>query len=162
MNIIMKSGRTFGRDVEYYLAGPMTGLPEYNYPAFEKAEVLLAENGITVRSPHRIDHQQHTFVGYGAGGTFCDRILSDGRFPAKVCRAGKDDAIHNTERGSLPYSVYLKAGYRLLLECGGIIMLHGWTQSRGTRHELYVARSLGYPVFAMGEGYLMELQSDEG
>lgn len=126
MNIIMKSGRTFTRDIEYYLAGPMTGLPELNYPAFEKAVAQLQEHGIKVRSPHAIDYEETPET-----------------------------------RGQLPYSTYLKGGYRLLLECGGIIMLNGWTRSRGTKHELYIARSLGYPVFTLGEGFMMELESDE-
>ena len=28
-----------------YVAGPMTGLPDYNYPAFDGAAALLAERG---------------------------------------------------------------------------------------------------------------------
>lgn len=35
-----------------YLAGPMTGLPEFNYPAFAEAAARMRENGWTVLSPH--------------------------------------------------------------------------------------------------------------
>lgn len=38
-----------------YVAGPMTGLPDYNRPAFREATRLLELNGFTVLSPER-DH----------------------------------------------------------------------------------------------------------
>lgn len=43
------------RDITYYLAGPMTGLPEYNYPEFTWAcEWLRSHQGLTVASPHEV------------------------------------------------------------------------------------------------------------
>lgn len=36
---------------DYYIAGPMTGLPELNYPAFHQAEKFLTEGGLTVENP---------------------------------------------------------------------------------------------------------------
>lgn len=38
----------------YYIAGPMTGLPEYNYPAFEEAARRLRRRGLDVVSPHEL------------------------------------------------------------------------------------------------------------
>jgi hypothetical protein len=38
----------------YYIAGPMTGLPEYNYPAFKEAATRLRRRGMDVCSPHEI------------------------------------------------------------------------------------------------------------
>ena len=34
-----------------YLSGPMTGLPDYNRPAFEAAKVMLTDAGYAVLSP---------------------------------------------------------------------------------------------------------------
>lgn len=35
-----------------YIAGPMSGLPEFNYPAFREAEAVLRALGYAVESPH--------------------------------------------------------------------------------------------------------------
>lgn len=169
MNIINKPGHEFDFSLWYYLAGPMTGHPEYNYPAFEKATTVLEENGVKVKSPHLIDHQQHEFKSTPYSSIHsCVRMMTeigpDGREYGRDCGEQPDHAIHNLRLGALPYSTYMKAGYRMLLNCSGIILLHGWTQSKGTNHELYVARSLGYPVYTLGahNEFLMEIAGDEG
>jgi nucleoside 2-deoxyribosyltransferase len=38
--------------MKFYLSGPMTGLPEYNYPAFREAAEFLRAGGLQVMSPH--------------------------------------------------------------------------------------------------------------
>lgn len=96
---------------KWYLAGPMTGLPEFNFPAFEAAKLDLEKIGFDILSPHTIDH---------------------GEVPG--------------ERGKLPYHVYLRAGFKMLLECRGIIMLPDWTKSRGAVAEFNLAMSLGMDI----------------
>lgn len=39
--------------MKLYIAGPMTGLPEFNYPAFMDAERRLIEAGYEVENPAR-------------------------------------------------------------------------------------------------------------
>lgn len=41
------------RVTRLYVAGPMTGLPEFNYPAFNDAEIRLTARGYTVLNPAR-------------------------------------------------------------------------------------------------------------
>lgn len=38
-----------------YLAGPMRGIPRYNFDAFEATTAQLRAGGLTVISPHEID-----------------------------------------------------------------------------------------------------------
>ena len=38
-----------------YIAGPMSGLPEFNYPAFHEAEERLLDVGYAVLNPANID-----------------------------------------------------------------------------------------------------------
>jgi hypothetical protein len=39
-----------------YICGPMTGLPEHNYPAFHAAAKQLRAQGYDVVSPAELDH----------------------------------------------------------------------------------------------------------
>jgi len=45
----------FDLNKTYYLAGPMTGYHDFNYPAFERAQLNLLAAGISVRSPHNLE-----------------------------------------------------------------------------------------------------------
>lgn len=94
--------------MKYYLAGPMSGLPECNFPAFERAARELRLWGFEIASPHDIDH---------------------GETPET--------------QGQLSYSIYMKAGIKLLMECDGIIMIDGWTHSRGAMAEFNIAVACG-------------------
>lgn len=58
----------YNREIEYwstprrkaviYLSGPMTGLPDYNYPAFEVAAKRLREMGNIVKSPAELEQEE--------------------------------------------------------------------------------------------------------
>lgn len=41
---------------QVYLSGPMTGIPEWNFPAFEDAAARLRDVGFSVVSPHESPH----------------------------------------------------------------------------------------------------------
>ncbi len=42
----------FDKSIPYYLAGPMTGYPNYNYDAFERVSDRLLRYEVSVYSPH--------------------------------------------------------------------------------------------------------------
>lgn len=47
-----------------YIAGPMTGLPELNYPAFHEAEAQLVAAGFDVLSPAHNSGKADDWAGY--------------------------------------------------------------------------------------------------
>lgn len=79
-----------------YLAGPMTGLPLFNYPMFELSAYKLRKRGMEIFSPHEIDHDEPGGLGslpykdYIRGGLKllleCDAIIMmDGWELSKGC-----------------------------------------------------------------------------
>jgi hypothetical protein len=47
-----------------YISGPMTGYPEFNYPAFQNAAQQLRELGYIVTSPHEIEPLEQNWEGF--------------------------------------------------------------------------------------------------
>lgn len=102
----------FDRDRQYYIAGPMSGIDRYNYPAFEEAMNDFRGEGILTQSPHEPYH-----------------------------------TLSEEEHKKTSYEGYIRVSLRLLLRCDGIILLPGWTQSKGARREADIAMDLKYPVW---------------
>lgn len=110
-----------------YLAGPMTGIPQFNFPAFDAAEADLTARGYEVVPPADLhDPEVRAAALASETGNLADlpRHLTWGQFLANDVRMIADDGIE------------------------GIVCLPGWDTSRGARLETYVARLCGLPVFA--------------
>lgn len=105
-----------------YLAGPMRGYPEFNFPEFRKATRVLRDRGYEVWSPHERD----TMVGFDPTGLAGTEDLDELNFdlPAAVA----DDV------------------YAIAHLTDAIALLPGWETSSGVRAELAVAAALGKPV----------------
>ena len=63
-----------------YLAGPMSGLPDHNFPAFYRAEARLTLAGYSVLNPARLDGE-------------------DGAMPWGKCLIRDLDALYNNCHG---------------------------------------------------------------
>lgn len=50
------------------------------------------------------------------------------------------------EPGSIDWTQYLRGDVMALMECDGIILLPGWSKSKGARLELHIALSMEMPV----------------
>ena len=88
-----------------YISGPMTGLPEYNYPAFDAMEAALKAKGFDPVSP------------------------------VKVC----EGMTHDTST----WEDFMRANIKAMMDCDGVIFLHGWPNSKGARIEHALALGLG-------------------
>lgn len=113
-----------------YIAGPMSGYPEHNFPAFERAILHLKNRGYLPVSPHLIDP---THVG--------------------ECRIGNGAKYRVGANGHME-SCHLLADIKQLVHCDAIYMLKGWEASFGSELELTCAKRFGFPIYFEGiDGY---------
>ncbi len=94
-----------------YLAGPMTGMPDWNFPAFRAAEADLERQGHVVVSPVNIDAAVWGFTG----GEHLHPVMTR-RATLHVCYAALDT-------------------------CEAIYMLKGWEKNSGSISELAHAQA---------------------
>jgi len=87
--------------MKLYLAGPMSGKADFNYPAFHAAAAELRAAGYEVVNP---------------------------------AEAGDDT--------SLPWAHHMRRDIKALTDCDGVVMLFGWTKSRGAKLEVTIAAAL--------------------
>lgn len=88
---------------QIYIAGPMTGLPALNYPAFHAMAAKLRAKGHHVENP--------------AEAVKCDS-----------------------------WEAYMRLAIGQLVKCDTIVLLPGWTGSRGAIIEFELACELGLKI----------------
>lgn len=104
-----------------YVAGPMRGLPDYNFPQFDAAAQALKDEGWSVINPADTDRNE--------GGTdtcpheFDPNTSYEDREFMRVAMARDISAICN--------------------RCTAIYMLKGWERSSGAKAEHAVAQAIG-------------------
>lgn len=114
--------------MRYYIAGPMTGIRNYNWPAFEAAAAKLRNAGHEVVSPTEIDEGMEVVEVKRDWSTDPATILDVRTTPA------------------FDYDRVLAEDLRQLAGCSGIHLLRGWQQSAGACTELQRALELGLTV----------------
>lgn len=107
-----------------YLAGPMQGIREFNFPAFDRATAALRKLGYRVISPAEQDRERG-FDPAGMDGT----TLPESFNMAEV----------------LMYDLHMIATL-----AGGIALLPHHENSKGVAVELAMARALNIPVKPVG------------
>lgn len=109
-----------------YIAGPMSGIPEFNFPAFNNAAYILRRQGWKVLNPAEKDSE----VVEGTSS------FTDG------------DHIKAQEEGFNFREAYLW-DITKVMECDAIYMLRGWENSPGARgeHAVAVAMQRHYPGY---------------
>jgi Domain of unknown function (DUF4406)/dATP/dGTP diphosphohydrolase, N-terminal len=108
-----------------YLAGPMRGYDEYNFPAFHKQAAWLRSNGWTVFSPAERDMADESIDGSKDAAGWADHLGLDYFMQFDLAAVCTHDAV---------------------------ICLPGWEQSQGARLETMVAVEVGHPVFEITKG----------
>ncbi len=106
----------------FYLAGPMRGHAEFNFPAFRTISRDLRNAGLTITSPHELDEAS----GYFWEGFTGHEDLSSYNFDL-------------TER--------LTEDIHVIGKADGVIVMQGWQSSSGARAEASFALAVGKPVY---------------
>jgi len=103
--------------VKLYLAGPMTGYPEWNFPAFHAAAKLLRDFGYEVVSPAEIDLE----TGFDPSAPVSDFTPAD-----RVAALRRD--------------------VQAILGVDGVALLEGWESSEGAKVEAHLGSALDLMV----------------
>lgn len=113
--------------MRYYLAGPMRGLPLFNYPAFHAAAAKLRAQGHEVFSPAERDIQRH------------GKDISQGNMAGDEAQAAAEHGFNLREalRDDCEY---------ICLHAEAIVLLAGWEKSKGAKAERALAIALGHQV----------------
>lgn len=115
-----------------YLAGPMRGILEFNFPAFHAAAARLRAEGFEVFSPAEKDNERH--------GT----DISKGNMTG-------DETIATQQHGfNLREALGLDLAY-ICAEADGVALLPGWENSKGARAERAAAEALGLEIIVLSE-----------
>jgi hypothetical protein len=115
--------------MKLYLAGPMTGIPGFNFPTFDAYAEHLRFRGHEVVSPAEMDGPESRAV-----------IMA---------------SVHGNHADLPPgetWGFYLARDVKLLTDDGieGIVVLPGWETSKGARLETFLAKAiLCLPVYAV-------------
>lgn len=109
-----------------YIAGPMAGIKDFNFPAFYAAEEALRNDGYEPVNPARLD-AEHPPPGW-----------DEANAPAFQVKA-KDRAR------------FMKRDLPLAAEADGIALLKGWEDSAGANLEFLVARATDSFVLVEGK-----------
>lgn len=102
--------------MKVYLAGPMSGYAEHNFPAFDAAAADLRSRGFEVISPADLSRE----IGV----------------------QGKDDGTIDHQA----YATCMRQDIEALLQVQGVVCLPGWQKSRGAKFEVHLAQLLGLTV----------------
>jgi hypothetical protein len=119
--------------MKFYLAGPMTGIPNFNFPAFNVAASRLRSIGHEVFNPAERDIERHGGVDISADNHTGDPALAAKTHGFSLREALADDTAF------------------ICKEADAIAMLPGWENSKGARAEHALAFALGHRIVYLGE-----------
>lgn len=119
-----------------YLAGPMSGVPNFNFPAFNRAAAILRAEGHSVFNPAERDIERHGGVDISAGNHAGDPAVAEKEHGFSLREALADDTAF------------------ICREADAIAMLPGWESSKGARAEHALAFALGHTIIYLSGGGL--------
>lgn len=128
--------------MKLYLAGPMRGIPEFNFPKFFALAEMVEGMGHDVFNPAHEDMK----AGFQPAGLTGDEDLAELGFDLS--------------------GAYMRDLMFICNSAEGVMVMPGWHRSRGAVAEVAVARSLDLKVLALvdvlGEVRLVQAHDEIG
>jgi hypothetical protein len=121
-----------------YLAGPMSNIPQFNFPAFFAAAEQLRAAGFEVVSPAEIDTAED-----------------------KGAALASTDGDMRTIESKKTWGDFLARDVKLLADTGiqGIVFLPNWQTSKGAKLEAFVGLLQGFKFWEYEEGFAHRVTS---
>lgn len=111
-----------------YLAGPMTGIPQFNFPLFDSVAEDLRRQGIDIRSPAEMDDHE----------------------TRQAALASPDGAPGSGTTNGETWADFLARDVKLIADgVSAVAALPGWERSKGARLEVFIARLTDKPVLSV-------------
>lgn len=115
---------------KYYLAGPMSNIPQFNYPRFFELARILREEGFTIVSPAELDSPE----------------------TVKAAMASPDGSLGSGVVNGETWGDFLARDVKLVADdVDGVFVMEGWESSKGAKLELFVAHLAKKPIFTIKE-----------
>lgn len=135
-----------------YIAGPMSNIPQYNFPMFEAVAVALRADGWAIVSPHENDSEETRKAAWASpdGQTDDSGAESWGTCLARDVRMLADGYAVNVaafaKRDNFPDKFNVDGA---VMPIDGIAFLPGWDKSKGARLEAFVGLLTGKSFFTV-------------
>lgn len=115
-----------------YIAGPMSGLPQFNFPAFYAAAAALREQGYEVISPAELDDAEDKGAAMASpDGDPASAKRTWGDFLARDVKLLADGVERYVDNDGNPPVL-------TRLHIDGIVFLPDWQKSKGAKLEAFV------------------------
>lgn len=116
--------------MKIYVAGPMRGLPEFNFPAFHEAARRLRAKGHEVFNPAERDIARHGLDISKGNMAGCEKLAAE-QHGFNIREALADDLDF------------------ICRQADAVALLPGWQESRGALAEVHAARALDLLILSL-------------
>lgn len=112
-------------DKTFYLAGPMSGYPGFNFAAFTEAAEALRADGYRIISPAEIDDEE-----------------------TREWAMASPDGDPSSHPSGKTWGDFMARDIKIVIdESKGVIVLPNWEESRGARIEVFTAVLCGHTIY---------------
>lgn len=137
---------------DFYIAGPISKVKNYNREAFNAVANYLNSKGYSCYNPNEYDVSSSKAVKQVKSNNlitddFPEEVM-DLHWLSKPIGITKDFAV---------WQESMREAVTLLLKCKAVVFLPGWQDSRGSQTEYRLALRLELPVFHMSEKQLQRI-----